>query len=77
MLGLVMEDTHAQQGADAAAEHSEQEQRRLRDAPPVPPGLPLVEAEGQEGQDIDPDEVIDDKHVCKIKNLFVTFDSRS
>jgi hypothetical protein len=46
-------------------------------APPIPPGLPLVEAVGQEGQDIDPDEVIDDKHVCKIKNLFVTFDSRS
>ena len=73
VLGLVVENAHAQQGADAAAEHGKQDQRRLRDAPFALPGLPLVEAIGQEGQEVDSDQIIDYNHACKNKNLFVYF----
>ena len=60
MLGLVAEEIHAQEGADAAAGDGQPDEGVFGDAPLPFPGLPFVNAVDEEGQDVYADEV-DDK----------------
>ena len=54
------EEIHPHERADAATGDGHPDERILRDAPLPPTGLPLVNPEDQEGQDIDADEVYED-----------------
>ena len=44
MLGLVAEDLHTQNAADAAPQHCSQKQRAFRDAPGAPDGSFFVDS---------------------------------
>ena len=60
MLGLVAEEVHSQEGADAAAGNGQPDEGVFRDAPLPSPGLPFVDTVDQEGRDIDADKVDDE-----------------
>ena len=60
LLRFVPEEIHPHERADAATGDGHPDERILRDAPLPPTGLPLVNPEDQEGQDIDADEVYED-----------------
>ena len=57
VLRLVPEKMHPKEGPYAAPYDGQPDESFLRDAPPVPLGLPLVYAIDEEGQDIDSYEV--------------------
>ena len=59
-LRFVPEEIHPHERADAAAGDGHPDERTLRDAPLPSTGLPLVNPEDQEGQDIDADEVYEE-----------------
>ena len=52
VAGLVVEDMHPQQCAEAAAQHGEQQQRPLRDAGQILPRLVFVHPVDQKGHQI-------------------------
>ena len=56
VLGLVTEEIHAQEGADAAADDGQPDEGIFRDAPLSSLGLPFVDTVNEEGQDVDADE---------------------
>ena len=60
LLRFVPEEIHPHERADAATGDGHPDERILRDAPLPPTGLPLVNPEDQEGQDIDADEVYEE-----------------
>ena len=59
-LCFVPEEGHPQERADTAAGDRHPDEGRLRYAPPPSAGLPFVDSEDKEGQDIDADEIYDD-----------------
>ena len=61
MLGLVVPHAHPQPRADAAADRRHSQQHALRNPPPRPLRLPLVDAVEEEGEDVDDEEVEDEK----------------
>ena len=60
LLRFVPEEIHLHERADAAAGDGHPDERILRDAPLSSTGLPLVNPEDQEGQDIDADDVYEE-----------------
>ena len=56
-LCLVVKEIHAHKCADAATYDGHPDEGSLRYAPLPPAGLPFVNPEDQEGQDIDDDEI--------------------
>lgn len=58
MLGLVAKEQHAQQGACRAAKHGKQNECSLGYAPPTTLRLPLVDAIGGKGDEIDSRQII-------------------
>ena len=68
-LRFVPEEIHPQECADAAAGDRHPEEGRLRYAPLPSAGLPFVDSEDKEGQDIDACEIYDD---CSQDHLAVT-----
>ena len=59
-LCFVPEEIHPQECADAASCDRHPDEGRLRYAPLPSAGLPFVDSEDKEGQDIDADEIYDD-----------------
>ena len=59
-LRFVPEEAHPQECADAASCDRHLDEGRLRYAPLPSAGLPFVDSEDKEGQDIDADEIYDD-----------------
>ena len=57
VLGLVAEEVHSQEGADAAAGDGQPDEGVFGDAPLPSPSLPFIDAVDQEGQDVEADEV--------------------
>ena len=55
-----VKEVHAQKRADASADDGQPEEGVLRNAPLPLPGLPLVNPEDQEGQEIDAGEIDDE-----------------
>ena len=68
-LRFVPEEVHPQECADAASCDRHPDEGRLRYAPLPSAGLPFVDSEDKEGQDIDADEIYDD---CSQDHLAVT-----
>ena len=65
---LSQKEVHPQECADAAACYGHPDEGRLRYAPLPAAGLPFVDSEDKEGQDIDADEIYDD---CSQDHLVV------
>ncbi len=59
-LRFVPEEIHTQECADAASCDRHPDEGRFRYAPLSAAGLPFVDSEDKEGQDIDADEIYDD-----------------
>ena len=59
-LRFVPEEVHPQECTDAASCDRHPDEGRLRYAPLPSAGLPFVDSEDKEGQDIDADEIYDD-----------------
>ena len=68
-LRFVPEEIHPQECADTASCDRHPDEGRLRYAPLPSAGLPFVDSEDKEGQDIDADEIYDD---CSQDHLAVT-----
>lgn len=68
-LRFVPEEAHPQECADAAAGDRHPDEGRLRYAPLPAAGLPFVDPEDKEGQDIDADEIYND---CSQSRIVVT-----
>lgn len=68
-LCFVPEEIHPQECADAASCDRHPDEGRLRYAPLSAAGLPFVDSEDKEGQDIDADEIYDD---CSQSRIVVT-----
>ncbi len=60
LLRFVPEEIHSHERADAAAGDGHPDEGFFRDAPFSSTGLPLVNPEDQEGQDIDADDVYEE-----------------
>lgn len=58
VLGLVVPGAHAAPGPDAATDQRQPHQRTLGDAPLVGLGLPLIETENKESDDVDTYQVV-------------------
>ena len=69
LLRFVPEEVHPQECTDAASCDRHPDEGRLRYAPLSAMGLPFVDSEDKEGQDIDADEIYDD---CSQDHLAVT-----
>ena len=68
-LRFVPEEVHPQECADTASCDRHPDEGRFRYAPLSAAGLPFVDSEDKEGQDIDADEIYDD---CSQDHLAVT-----
>lgn len=68
-LRFVPEEEHPHERADTASCDRHPDEGRLRYAPLSAAGLPFVDSEDKEGQDIDADEIYDD---CSQDHLAVT-----